>query len=185
MPVDVPAPVPATRTKIDVPCEKDKIKRAITWIRKSLDITERTNMPEGIMRNIKPTLDVFGWERVPDVVGVALAGTNVSSQFSAVVPVDTARLVYSASVETTNNVLAFWLWIEHSVAASSILVGVMRPILTAAGTGLMRCGMDRTLIMAPGDRLVARANALVGVAETLAIRMRYVDLPIGEYVASL
>lgn len=169
-----------------MPCtESDKIKRALTWIRKTLDITERTNMPEGIMRNIKPTLDVFGWERVPETVAVALAGTNVSSQFSAIVPEETARLVYSASVETTNDVAAFWLWIEHSVAASAINVGLMRPILTAAGTGLMRCGMDRTLIMSPGDRLVARANTLVGAAETLSIRMRYIDLPIGEYVPPL
>lgn len=169
-----------------MPCnESDKIKRALTWIRKTLDITERTNMPEGIMRNIKPTLDVFGWERLPEARAVVNTGTNVSSQVSSVTPDETTRLVYACSVETSNNLLAFWLWIEHRVTASGIDVGIMTPTLTAAGTGTMRIGANRALLLAPGDQLIARSNAVVGAAETLSVRMRYIDLPIGEYVAAL
>lgn len=159
------------------------INRAFSWLKKVTEITEKTVAPDALSPVVGPTMDLFGWERIPEAIAIANTGTNISTQLSSAVPPETTRLVLSCSVETSNNVLALWLWMEHRVTLSGIDVGFMNPLLTAAGTGgTMRVGANRPLLMAPGDRLIARSSAAVGAAETLSIRLRFVDLPIGEYI---
>ena len=165
----------------------DKIKRAITWIRKSLQITEKTTQPGTVDGNIVPVLDTFGWERLGGEVTVRLTqGTNVNTISSAAVPADVLRVILEASVETDNGVLPFTMWIDHQDVEAGQPVGVMRPIDIPISALTIRCAMDRRyVVMRPGDTLIGRSSPATGAGQVLRLRERFIDLPIGEYVQSL
>ncbi len=165
----------------------DKIKRAILWIRKSLEITEKTTNPGTVDGNIVPVLDAFGWERLGGEVTVRLTqGTNVNTIAGSAVPQDVLRIILEASVETDNAVLAFTFWMDHVDADTGFPVGVMRPIEPLISALSIRNAMDRRfVVMRPGDTLAGRCSPASGAAQVLRLRERFVELPIGEYIRGL
>ena len=77
----------------------DKIKRAFTWLRKALVITEKTTAPGALRDDIQIALDVFGWERYDETTNRnTVSGANVNSVSSPAVPQDVLRLIIEASV---------------------------------------------------------------------------------------
>ncbi len=164
----------------------DKIKRAFTWLRKALVITEKTTAPGALLDDIQILIDVFGWERYDQTTNLTnVSAADRNSVSSPPVPADVLRLVIEASVETTNAVLPFHMWMDKLDSLSNINVGVMRPIAVPASTIIIRNGMTHRLIMRPGDVLSGRCTPLTGLGETLSLRQRFVDLPIGEYIRPL
>lgn len=164
----------------------DKIKRAFLWLRKSLVITEKTTAPGALLEDIQSVLDVFGWERLNETTArTDISGANANIVNSPAVPDDVLRLVCEASVETSNALLAFTLWMDHLDGASNVNVGVMRPIDIPISAITIRCALERWLVMKPGDVLSGRSTPASGVGETLALRQRFVDLPIGEYIRAI
>lgn len=164
----------------------DKIKRAFVWLRKALVITEKTTAPGALLNTIQTTLDVFGWERYDETTNRnTVSAANVNTVSSPAVPDDVLRLIIEASVETSNAALAFHMWMDKLDAASNINVGVMRPIAVPISAIVIRNALERPLILRPGDVLAGRCTPATGVGETLAIRQRFIDLPIGEYIRSL
>jgi len=162
---------------------QQKIKRAITWIRRALEITERNEIPDSIAGEIVPSLDAFGWDRLNETVFQNTAGTNVSTVSGPAVPQDVLRVVLEASVETSNALLAFTMWIDHFDSRAGTSIGVMRPIISPISAIVIRNGMQRPLvIMRPGDQLRGRCTPATGAAETLTLRQKFVDLPVGEYI---
>lgn len=163
--------------------QRSGINRGLMWLRKVLEITEETDSPRVLSEELRPIVDVFGWERLNEAAtNVATSGVNVNIISSAAVPDDTMRLVLEASVETANVALAFTLWIDHLDAQSNVNVGVMRPIQTAISAITIRAAMTRMIIMRPGDVLAGRSSPATGGVDTLVLRQRFVDLPIGEYI---
>lgn len=160
--------------------ETDKIKKAITWIRTSLRITERTTNPGTITGEIRPVLDVLGWDALKEPQFAVQAGTDVSSISGPTVPAGVIRLLLEASIETSNTALVFVLWIDHVGALTS--VGVMRPLTLPVKTAPIKVGLERVLYMVEGDSLRGRSDPATGVGETLTLRQRFIDLPIGEYI---
>ncbi len=161
------------------------INRALMWLRKTLEITEATDSPRVLSEILDPVVDVFGWERLNEAEGnIITSGANVNTISAQAVPADVLRLVLEASVETTESTLAFQMWIDHLDFVTNINVGVMRPIAVPISAIIIRNGMSRTLIMRPGDRLAGRCTPATGVGDTLTLRQRFVDLPIGEYIRS-
>ncbi len=153
------------------------------WLRKALQITETTDSPRVLSEILGPFVDVFGWERLNEAVGqVNTSGANVNTVSAPAVPNDVLRLVLEASVETNNTALAFTQWIDHLDFVSNVNVGVMRPVDIPISAIIIRSAMTRQIIMRPGDRLTGRCTPATGVGDTLAIRQRFVDLPIGEYI---
>jgi len=164
----------------------DKIKRAFIWLRKTLVITEKTTAPGELLDNIQSVIDVFGWERLDETVFLnTTSGANVNTVSSPAVPDDVLRLIVEANVETTNPLLPFTMWIDHRDGLSNVTVGVMRPIDIPLSAITIRCAMERWLVLRPGDLLIGRCTPATGVGETLALRQRFVDLPIGEYIRSI
>jgi len=161
----------------------DKIKRAILWIRKTLEITEKTTLPGTVSGEIQPVIDAFGWDRYSESVNTSTSVTNVSVVNSPVVPEGFLRVVFEASVNTGNDVLAFTLWMElvHSTP-SALRIGLIRPFLLPAGNANVRIGLERPLILGPGDNLSGLSNPATGAGLLLTLRQRSVDLPIGEYI---
>ncbi len=163
--------------------QRSGINRALMWLRKTLEITEETDSPRVLSEILGPTLDVFGWERLNETVSnVATSAVNQSTIAGPVVPADVLRLVLEANVETAESTLAFTMWIDHLDGDSNINVGVMRPIEIPISAISIRCAMTRQVIMSPGDVLSGRSSPATGVGDTLVLRQRFVDLPIGEYI---
>ncbi len=161
---------------------QDKIKRAITWIRKSLEITERTTNPGTVGGEIQPQLDVFGWERIEEVTTSIASAAAVNSVTLLAVPEGFLRLVLNASVETNDTVQAFTFWMDVLDAGSGGVTGVTRPVAIPISAVAIRSGLERPLIMQPGDTLRARCSPATGVGLLLIARQRFVNLPIGEYI---
>jgi len=161
----------------------DKIKKAITWIRKSLEITEKTTNPGTVGGEITPMLDALGWDRMRDADSFTVtSGANVNTISAVAVPADTVRLVLAASVQTDNNLLAFNLWLDHFFATNSTSVGLMRPVALPISAVAIRVGVNRPFLMAEGDILRGRSSPASGATFDLILRAIFIDLPIGEYI---
>jgi len=163
------------------------INRAFSWLKKTLEITEKTVSPDALSPIVVPSMDVFGWERyfecrARNVNGVA-AADNV---FDSSVPVDTMRLIISASVQTSDNANALHLWFEHRVTNGGIDLAVSVPFLAPAGTAGMRVGgSDWPILLCPGDRLAGRSSPAPAAGQNISMRIRSVDLRVGEYMPKL
>ncbi len=163
--------------------QRSGINRALMWLRKTLEITEATDSPRVLSEVLGPTLDVFGWERMNETTARAnVSGANVNTITSPAVPDGVLRLILEANVETSNSALAFTMWMDHLSAQENVNIGVMRPVDIPISAIVIRVAMTRTLILRPGDILQGRCSPATGVGDTLSLRQRFVDLPIGEYV---
>ncbi len=159
------------------------INRALMWLRKSLEITEATDSPRVLSEVLDPIVDVFGWERLNEATAlVTTSGANVNTITSPAVPDDVLRLILEASVETTESTLAFHMWMDHLDFRTNVNVGVMRPVAVPISAIIIRNAMKGPLFLRSGDRLAGRCTPATGVGDSLTIRQRFVDLPIGEYV---
>ncbi len=161
----------------------DKIKRAITWIRKSLEITEKTTQPATVDGTILPVMDVLGWERLNETqqfIRTAVATTIVTGDPA---PEGVLRLVVECSVNHSDPIAAnvHWLWIRHDITAA-VTPGVSAPLEVPGGP---QVAMPRWIVLRPGEKLDGRAFPATGIGINLTIMMSFIDLPIGEYVKAL
>lgn len=165
---------------------RDKVKRAFVWMRKSLRIIDKTTLPGEIVGEIRPIIDLFGWERLNESTArITTSGANVNTITSTAVPADVLRLILEASVETSNTALAFTVWMDHLDDETNVNVGVMRPLDIPISGVSIRSAITRPVFMRPGDQLSGRCTPATGVGETLTLRERFVDLSIGEYIPAL
>jgi len=170
-----------------MPIPSDKIKRSFIWLRKVLEITEKTTLPGQILGEVRPTLDTFGWDRYGEAVASRFTGTNSSTATSTVVPEGICRLVTNASVHVDNGALAFTLWLEVQEAQRGGLgafgIGIVQPVLNAAaGIPFIKMGITRPLLLGPGDAISGHCQPASGAGQLVVLSVRAIDLPIGEYV---
>ncbi len=159
----------------------DKIKRSFTWIRNALRVIDKTTLPGEIQGDIRPSIDLFGWERLPEEQILQVAAAATGEVLSATPPVGTLRLVLHCSLLITGSG-----------------VGVTAIIRKRNALGA-NCGLptDRDAIeddevasvigrtfLAAGDVIVAAyVNPPLGGTSTLSLNV--VDLDIGEYIPPL
>jgi len=166
----------------------DKIKRAIIWIRKTLDITEKTTQPGTISGEIRPMLDVFGWDRLASstaVQGLVAIDDNTTAAIGPITPDGVVRYVLFASVqhdEAPGTFLNCWVDLQSVNNFPIPVVPVQLIDGAVAGAQIRHGGGGRPFIMRPGDRLRGRASPATGVGIDLVVRQFFVDLPEGEYI---
>ena len=165
--------------------QRSGINRALMWLRKTLEITEETEAPQILSETLRPTIDVFGWDRLPGVTVESRLLSNSNAVQSSTVPADVLRLVLEASVETNDTVQAFTYWVEHIDGDFAITTGLMRPIAIPISAVSIRAGIERIVVLRPGDRIQGRCSPATGVGLNIRINTRWVELPIGEYVGNL
>ena len=164
----------------------DKIKKAITWIRKSLEITEKTTQPGTISGEIIPLIDVLGWDRYQEQTVLSNTVTASDSVTSPAVPADIMRLVTAASLETDDALVAYTLWLELTNSLSGQRCGIGPPITLPISAIPIRVSLlNRRFLLSPGDTIVGRSTPAGGVGIVLRLRWTFVDFPLGEYVKSL
>ncbi len=165
----------------------NKIKRAITWIRTTLEITDVTTTPGQILDEIRPALDIFGWERYEDLIStnVGTANTDTANLTLATgvtaIPVGFLRLFVALSGETNDTVLQFTHWME--VDSVAVTQPVLLPV--SAATIIKAGGLAHPILVAPGVIVRARCAPATAGGITLRVRGSFLDIPIGEYLKSI
>lgn len=161
----------------------DKIKRAITWIRKSLDITEKTTNPGTIDGNIRPTIDAFGWERLPQTELTSVSspsGTSVDFG-AAFTDTQSIRLIMKASFRHTDTGVTHSVSIIKRLSSGGAEVGLPldRPTIIVGEIASM---IGHTYLIAGQILQFQIVTALV--AGAIAANIEFVDIPRGEYIPS-
>lgn len=165
----------------------DKIKKAITWIRKTLEITQSdTTTPGSIVGEIRPTLDALGWERYQEQTALTNFTTAIDIVTSPAVPADTMRLVTAVSLEHNELLVAHTLMVDYVNALTGTNVGLATPVLVAPSALAVRVGfLDHPFLMSPRDTLRGSVTPIMGATFQLRLRWSFIDLPLGEYIPSL
>lgn len=158
----------------------DKIKRSLTWIRKSLRITERTTVPGSVSGLILPTIDAFGWDRRSDYEATFASATGTTQVTLPAQADDVLRLITECSVEHFDIANALNVWM--TVQTGNTEVGILAPILIPVSTINIPSGMNTPFILKPGDLLRGKCEPATGGGITLRIKARFIDLEPGEYI---
>lgn len=167
----------------------DKIKRNFVWLRRTLGIIDKTTLPGDIVGEVRPTMDLFGWERLtpggPTSLSADGADNTDIAQFG-VVPDNIMRLILRASMST--NDLATPMTLSMEVNSGGVSISIASAVITPGvvpGAEPARYPLERWILMMPGDRLLVRSSTAPAVGSRLNVRMQFVDLDFGEYVARL
>ncbi len=158
----------------------DKIKRNFLWLRRTLGIIDKTTLPGDVVGEVRPTIDMFGWERLPEEQFVAAtAGQPNPAVATAATPADTLRIVYGASLEHTDTGVTHTAWLLKRRNPGSIDVGLPAD-RTAIVVGEFMSMIGTTFLVA-GDFIVAEVSAAPAAGQ-LSLRINFVDVDLGEYV---
>jgi len=163
------------------------INRAFSWLKKALQITEKTVAPDSLLFDVRPTMDLFGWERFTEIEGNNASATNTFQVDGSTVPVGVLRYVLGASVETDAAVVTETIWLEL-VEETSALVGLIQPFLAIPRDGAgreVKAALMRPIVMKPGDFLRGKCNPVLAAGEAITIREIFVDIPVGEYIPAV
>ena len=158
------------------------INRALSWLKKSLEITEKTTAPDSLQADVRPIIDVFGWERHLEAQRFDLDGAaTVASVLSPVTPQGIVRWYVAAAIESTDPA-SLTLWINRRVLPGNIDVGISTPQVVVAAIPV---ALTRHVLLLPGETLVGRSEPAPAVATNLNLRAVFIDLPFGEYAPPL
>jgi len=156
------------------------INRALMWLRKTLEITEETQSPQILSETLRPTIDVFGWERLGGATEFDSSGAAAPAQLvnGPTTPDDVLRLYVHASVVHTDTAVEKFLWIEKQLPITTSLVGCTVPRNVPINVDV---GSPNWIWVEAGARLRGRTdiNLVVGA---LVLDLNFIDLPIGEYI---
>jgi len=161
----------------------DKIKRNFLWLRRALGIIDKTTLPGDVVGEVRPTIDLFGWERLPEEQFLASVAAAPNAAVATVAtPANTLRIVYGASLEHTDTGVSHTAWLIKRRNPGSIDVGLPTD-RTAIVVGEFMSMIGTTFLVA-GDFIVAEVSA-APVAGQLSLRVNVVDVDLGEYVPPL
>jgi len=160
-----------------------KIKRAILWIRKTLEITERTDVPESIENVVRPTLDILGWERLRETISVSLsaAAPAASVQTQAVIPQGILRYVVKCSCHHSDTGVTHEVWLTKRGDPKTVVeIGI--PIDRQSIQTSEFASMIGSTFLVTDEVLFCRTRTAL-VANFLNLELEFIDIPIGEYIA--
>jgi len=165
----------------------DRVKRAFTWLRNTFRVIDKTTLPGEIAGTIGPIVDVFGWSRLelggPQSLNSQGADNTAFVQLP-VIPDGVQRLVLRASIET--NDAASTMTLSLQVRSAGIDISVSPPGRVEAavvpGSTPIRFGLERNLLLLPGERLIGVSNPAPAIGSALIIRYNFIDLDVGEYI---
>jgi len=156
------------------------INRAFSWIKKVLEVTEVTTVPDTVLPEVTPTLDMFGWERYTELQRHDAGQANANLSNLPVVPQGILRLYVALSGETNDTVNAFTHWMEVNAVA------VTTPVTLPVSTVLIRAGhLANPILVREGLSVSARCSPTTAGGIVLRATGLFIDLPIGEYIPSL
>ncbi len=163
--------------------QRSGINRALMWVRKVLEVTEETDSPRVLSEKLRPIIDVFGWERLPEEqFQTATAPAVATIVASGATPPDILRVVLHSSVEHSDTGVEHDVWQIKRRNPGALDVGLPTD-RTQILVGEFNSMIGRTYLI-EGDFMIAEV-AVAQVAGQLTFRQIFIDLPIGEYIPPL
>ncbi len=161
------------------------INRALSWLKKTLEITEKTTAPDTLMAGVRPIIDTFGWERLSAEGGAEnqnnQSNLGVDQAILAAVPEGTMRYVIFASA-SHNDPVAGGLTLTIQIKTVDALdIGIAGPVIDCP-ISPTRLAKTEPFLMAPGEQLLSRSTPAPAAGQRIFIRAKFVDIPVGEYV---
>jgi len=158
----------------------DKIKRSFTWLRRSLEIIDKTTLPGQILDEVRPGLDTFGWD-VPEYEFVTTAtggATNLTRLPN--VPEGEAHLFLACDVSTDDPV--------GTKDVSIAIENIANSNVTLEGTVSIPAGsflsLTRPILVTSGSNLMGLARIAIPIGQIFTVRGMFIRLQPGEYLAS-
>ncbi len=160
--------------------QRSGINRGFMWLRKVLEITEKTDVPQVLSEVARPVVDMFGWERLPTSASEEFIGSDATDNVvSLQVPDGFVQLITAASVETTEAVSTA-LWLTKRPKEANQQIALVSPVAVLSD---LQVALTRPIVLLPGERLIGRSpTGTPAVGENLTLRFSSVLLPIGEYI---
>ncbi len=162
---------------------RNRINRAFSWLKKTLEITDVATVPQAIRENVRPVVDLFGWERLDEV---EISSTNAAAP--AVVAASGTpgpgilRLILSASISHSDTGVTHQCSLNKRTNPANFNVGIPTD-REAVDVGEF-CSMIGRTFLRENDFLIANVISAPAVGN-LSLRFYFVDLEIGEYMQTV
>lgn len=165
--------------------KREKITRALIWIRKSLRIIEKSESPDEFLDSIRPTVDAFGWERLLETTIEEVSSPAPSSvvEFGAAfTDTEKIRVILKASGRTSDTGVTHTVSLTKQNSARGAEVGMPldRPTVIPAEIASM---IGQGYLIA--GQLIQFQSTKALVAGGIAAQFEWVDIPIGEYISPM
>lgn len=154
------------------------INRAFSWVKKVLEVTEVTLVPQLVLPEVQPGIDLFGWDPPRSTNGSFVSGGATTSVLGFIVPDGFQDLIFAASV-------------QHNEAAATHSLGIVSRGADNQSVGVETMGLvppdtkvclSRPFLIEPGGRIGGESATSIAVASSLFLNIRFIRIPIGEYV---
>ncbi len=160
------------------------INRPLSWIKKSLQVTEVTEVPDRILPDVRPVLDALGWERLQESVCLTLSNAAPANSIFTNPVTDQSMVRYFLKVSGNHfdTGVTHTVWLEKRCldpvrGASDIGLPLDRRQIVVGEAASM---IGHTFVV-PGQSLVFRSFAALAVG-TIQIHLEFIDIPLGEYI---
>ncbi len=158
--------------------QRSGINRALMWLRRTLEITEETESPQVLSEKLRPVIDVFGWERLPELQILQTAAAATGEVLSGSPATGIVRLVLHCSVLLTGSGVGVTAIIRKRIPSGA---NVGLPLDRESMEDDEVTSMIGHTFLVEGDAIVAAyVNPPAGGTSTLSVAV--IDLPVGEYI---
>ena len=165
--------------------KREKITRALIWIRKSLRIIEKSEAPDQLLDSIRPTVDAFGWERLLEttIEEVSSPAPNAFVEFGAAfTDTELIRVILKASGRQTDTGVTHTVSLTKQNSSRGAEVGMPLDRATVIPTEVASM-IGQTYLIA--GQILQFQSTLALVAGGIAAQVEWVDIPIGEYISPM
>jgi len=161
------------------------INRGLQWIKKVLEITEVATVPTQVLPEVRPTLDLFGWERLGETENAAFnnaaPATSIVTGTSFAVDDGSVRYIINMSGQHTDTGVPHTVWMtKRGTSGGDVGLPLDRTLIDPLENASM---IGNTWIF-PGESVAFRTD-LALVAGIIQINIEFIDVPIGEYIPHL
>lgn len=158
------------------------INRPFSWLKKVLEITEETDVPQVVSEQVRPVIDVFGWERFATPFTLTSTSPGATSIVSLpLVPDGEIHYCLAAHI-THDDPVGSKDYSIMIVDAQGNQTAVTRTVGQSANFFLE---LDRPVVIPPGGRMRGLSRNAIAGGSNFVISGLFVRLDIGEYLPAL
>ncbi len=154
------------------------INRALMWLRRTLEITEQTDSPQVLSEELRPVIDVFGWERAANPVHQIRSNPGATTAVALdAVPEGEAHYFLSCAISHDDPVGS-----KDMTILFADRNGLVSQLTSTAGVAanFFRV-IERPILVGPGARLQGLSRNAIAGGSNFLIQCHFIVLPIGEY----
>jgi len=161
------------------------INRAFSWLKKVLQITEKTVAPDSLLPDVRSTLDLFAWERLAEPVTRQFAAGALAANVVGLPTVPDGVMRYYQYLSVGHDDPAGGgLSLSLQIRSAGFDFGV-DIIHVDQLPDPMKSGITKPLLLRPGESLFCFSDPAPAAGQQLLIRGMFIDIEVGEYIRSI